>query len=96
MKIEIQEEALKELRNAISWYDEHHQNLGSNFLVEIRKTILSILKNPTLNRIIFNSRREALVKRFPYIIVYSIENENVIVVFAFFHTSRNPKQKLRK
>jgi len=96
MKLEIQEEARQELRDAIAWYEEQQYDLGNQLLQEIRKSIASIIQNPTLNRITFNERREAFVNRFPYKIVYTIENDSVIVLYAFFHSSRNPKEKFRR
>lgn len=96
MKIEIQEEAQQELRDALIWYEEQQYDLGYELLQEIRKSISNILQNPTINKITFNDRREAFVNRFPYKIVYTMENDSIIVVYAFFHSSRNPKEKFRK
>ncbi|MEN9447780.1 MAG: hypothetical protein RJA25_1070 [Bacteroidota bacterium] len=96
MKIEIQEEARQELRDALIWYEEQQYDLGYELLQEIRKSISNILQNPTINKITFNDRREAFVNRFPYKIVYTMENDSIIVVYAFFHSSRNPKEKFRK
>ena len=96
MKIEIQEEARQELRDALIWYEEQQYDLGYELLQEIRKSISNILQNPTINKITFNHRREAFVNRFPYKIVYTMENDSIIVVYAFFHSSRNPKEKFRK
>ena len=96
MKIEIQEEARQELRDALIWYEEQQYDLGYELLEEIRKSICTILQNPTINKITFNDRREAFVNRFPYKIVYTMENDSIIVVYAFFHSSRNPKEKFRK
>jgi plasmid stabilization system protein ParE len=38
--------------------------------------------------------RQAALKRFPYVIVYEIIKAEV-VVFAVFHTRRNPKLKFK-
>jgi len=95
MKLEIQEEARLELREALIWYEEQKTGLASELLFEIRKSISEIINFSTRNKITFNNRREAFVNRFPYKIVYAIEeNDSVICVYAFFHTSRNPKNKI--
>ena len=39
--------------------------------------------------------RQAALKRFPFVIVYEIIKTEV-VVFAVFHTSKNPKGKFLK
>ena len=93
MRIEIQEEARIELREALIWYDEQQDGLAADLLFEIRKSISEIIKYPTRNKITFNERREAFINRFPYKIVYTIENNSIIVIYAFFHSSRNPKIK---
>lgn len=93
MRIEIQEEARIELREALIWYDEQQDGLAADLLFEIRKSISEIVKYPTRNKITFNERREAFVNRFPYKIIYTIENNSIIVIYAFFHSSRNPKIK---
>lgn len=96
MKLEIQEEARQELQDAIRWYEEQQYGLGSDLLQEIRKSIAEIVQHPTLNKITFKERREAFVNRFPFKIVYTIEDNAVIIIYAFFHTSRNPKEKFRR
>jgi len=39
--------------------------------------------------------RKVVVKKFPYIIVFEIEN-NDVVVYAVFHTKQNPVKLKRK
>ncbi|MBI2966516.1 MAG: hypothetical protein HYY40_01715 [Bacteroidetes bacterium] len=43
----------------------------------------------------YKNFREALLKRFPYLIVYEIVKDKT-VIHSFFHTSRNPKKKYKQ
>lgn len=39
-----------------------------------------------------NERRQTTVKEFPFVVIYEVF-DNTIIVFAVFHTSRNPNDK---
>jgi plasmid stabilization system protein ParE len=39
--------------------------------------------------------RQIIVRNFPYVVVFEILN-NEVLVYAVFHTSRNPKKKFKK
>ena len=81
--------AEEDLKNAKKWYDLQLESLGDDFLQEIRKTIFLIQKNPSQFQKVRKQIRRAVVKQFPYSI-YFIVNNQVINVFAVFHSSRNP------
>jgi plasmid stabilization system protein ParE len=94
-KLEIEELAREDLKDAMFWYETQQQNLGMQFLQEVRKTIQLIVKNPKHFRKIAKEYRQTKVNIFPYIIIYELIN-NKIVIFRIFHTSRNPKHKFVK
>ena len=54
-------------------------------------SLASIQRNPTAYAIVHKQMRRALLRRFPYGVIYLIGN-NEIVVLGCFHASRNPKQ----
>ena len=82
--------AEEDLKDAKKWYDLQLEKLGDDFLKEIRKTIFHIQKNPLQFQKVRKQTRRAIVKRFPYSI-YFVVNNQVINVFAIFHSSRSPK-----
>ena len=59
----------------------------------------SVYKKIELNPDFFSKAgkgfRQAVLKQFPYVVVYEIKRTRV-VVYAVFHTSRNPKQKFKR
>lgn len=74
---------------AKNWYKTRQENLDTDFISEIKKTILRITENPFQYPKVKNPIRMAVVERFPFIIFFYL-NEMNINVFAVFHTSRNP------
>jgi plasmid stabilization system protein ParE len=93
--LELLEQAREDLREAMLWYESKQEKLGIRLLKEVRKTLQSVVNNPKQFRKVKKSYRQVLVDTFPYIIIYEIIKEK-IVVYRIFHTSRNPKLRSRK
>lgn len=80
----------------VAWYLEKSIVASENFIKEIEKKVESICEAPFRYRITFKHFREAALKKFPYHVIYSIDEKNkVIYIGAIFHTARNPKKKYR-
>ena len=88
-KLLINPFAEADLIDTKEWYDLQKENLGLEFVNEVKKTIFRIQENPLQFPVIRAKIRKALVKRFPFSIFFYID-ETVINVFAVFHTHRNP------
>jgi plasmid stabilization system protein ParE len=86
----FKEEADQEITESFIWYEKQQLGLGELFLSEIDKGISLILSNPYQYAIRHNNKRAAVIKRFPFLIIYEII-ENEIVIYAVFHSSRDPK-----
>jgi plasmid stabilization system protein ParE len=89
-KLIIKEEAVIEIEDAFIWYEKEKVGLGQEFVVALEENYEKIIANPFLYQIGYKNFRIAVMQRFPYKIVYRID-EDTVVVFAVFHTSRNPK-----
>jgi len=88
-RLEIHPFAELELKETLDWYNLQRENLGNAFLSEVEKLLALIQQNPGLFAQIRKDVRKARLKRFPFIIVYSI-NRDTIEIYPFFHNSRNP------
>ncbi len=89
--------ALFEIRDAASYYEECREGLGRAFLVEIERDTQRLAANPLLYRSIGGGFRRCLVKRFPYGIIYRIDNDTIFIA-AVMHLKREPgywKKRLR-
>ncbi|MBX2916949.1 MAG: type II toxin-antitoxin system RelE/ParE family toxin [Cyclobacteriaceae bacterium] len=96
LKYLLSREAEDDLLDAYDWYEQQRVGLGEEFLESMESARETILKNPETYRIRYKKRiRAFLVNRFPYLILYILENETVNVV-AIFHTSRNPRILIKR
>ena len=81
-------------KEAYNWYEEQKEGLGEEFLKELDSRYDKLQSHPEYFGKIKNNFRQILLKRFPYAVVFEIM-KNEVVVFAVFHTKRNPKLKFR-
>ncbi len=89
--------AEKEYLDSVEWYEDAMIELGQEFVDEIENTINRISTNPLLFPVKKFQLREAVVKKFPFVIVFEVkQKENQVNILTVFHTSRNPKKKLGK
>lgn len=61
-----------EIINAYNFYEDKQKNLGERFLAAMQTSINSIKLNPFIYQRKHKHFREALVKKFPYFLVYEI------------------------
>ena len=87
-------QAENELEDALYFYDLISTKIGDNFLNEINTCIESILLNPESYKLEFDVYRQAVVKKFPFVIIYT-KIDSTILISAIFHTSKNPNKKIR-
>ena len=88
--LEIRPDALTDIESASDWYEEKEPGLGSEYIREMRTSIVSLVEGayhhpiryPRLHVRWFSTRR------FPYRIVYRIDDKRVIVL-AVLHTARH-------
>lgn len=93
-RIIIEDKALNEARDAYDYYEKQQEGLGERFKTELEKGINRLKANPELYRKIKNDIRQKLLYKFPYVIVYEVFDDTIII-YAVFHQKRNPKRKLR-
>jgi plasmid stabilization system protein ParE len=86
----VKEEAIKDLADAFNWHEHQQPGLGIEFLDEVEECYNRISKNPQQYQS-HRDQRVAIMHRFPYKVVYEIENES-IVVYAVYHDKRSPEK----
>jgi plasmid stabilization system protein ParE len=89
MKIKYHSEARKDFFEAAEYYEKQGVGLGDEFIYEVEKVLDIILQQPFSGRKITSTERRFLTNRFPYGIVYSVENE-LIKIFAVMDLRRKP------
>jgi plasmid stabilization system protein ParE len=97
MRYEFHPEARLEYREAAAFYEARRPGLGATFTVEVEAAIERILETPDRWRSIEQDVRRCLTRVFPYAILYTVENDFVLII-AVAHASREPgywKHRLR-
>ena len=90
MQIRFQLEAEAELAEARLWYSLQREGLDRALMHRINQTLSAIVAAPRLYPIAYRNLRRAVVRQFPFAIFYEA-NENEIVVFAVYHSRRDPE-----
>ena len=93
-QIIITNKAIKDVEKAKEWYDNQQEDLGTKFADYIFECIYEISKHPLFYPNKHKFTREKFVKKYPYLIIYSIE-ENILFVLRVFPCKTNPKNKYR-
>lgn len=90
MKIRISKLAQLEIDDAVAWFDAQSQGLGIRFLDDIDRTVRRIVSFPLSCEEISADIRRCLLTRFPYGIVYGVDNDTIVVI-AVAHLHREPR-----
>jgi plasmid stabilization system protein ParE len=86
----IRPEAEAELAEAFDWYERRVPGLGADFLAAVDGALDSLLGNPLQHPVVYKTVRRALLRRFPYQVLFLVEEE-AITVIAVFHGARDPR-----
>ena len=89
MEVRFSSSAKWEVRGAAKYYEEEVEGLGKAFLQELKRGIGEIKKYPLASRIIKANFRRHLLSRFPFGIIYEIQDETIFVA-AVMHLKRKP------
>jgi toxin ParE1/3/4 len=83
------DEAGAEFDEAAAWYEEKKAGLGVDFVARIQEALDRIASMPRVHPVIHENVRRAIAKKFPYIVYYEVEADQIVVV-PVFHSSRDP------
>lgn len=84
-------EAEQDLAGAYAWYEHQRTGLGEEFLSCVDARIEAICRSPEMHEIVHENYRRALIRRFPFAILYEWAGAEV-TVYAVFHTARDPQK----
>ena len=84
-------EALQDVDEAYSWYENCRTGLGEEFLSCVDAYMQAICRTPELYMKVHEEYRRVLVRRFPYAIFYEYTAGKVFV-YSVFHTSQDSEK----
>lgn len=96
MRIEYHPAIETELAEIRDYYNERSQNLGDDFLNEFERHVLRIAAMPTRWMIIRGDTRRALMRRFPYVILFRVVDSSSIRITVIKHERRHPSYGIHR
>lgn len=82
-------EAEEEFLAAIDYYEDREVGLGYDFSAEVFAAIQNIVNYPDAWPVIEEDVRRCLVNRFPFSVIYSIEQGGIFIL-TVMHLRRHP------
>lgn len=95
MNLVVLHDAEREASQAAKWYEAKQVNLGSAFLDELEVAFRAIEADPTSLPFLESNEsatmefRRVLLTKFPYLVIFTIRDEDILVV-AVAHAHRKP------
>ena len=89
--LRFDDEAVEEMDAAAQWYEARRENLGLEFIAEVRQALTSIANAPDTWPVVRAEprARRFVLRRFPYVVIY-LQLDAEIRILAVAHTSREP------
>ncbi len=82
--------ARKYLWEAMDWYNRQSPGLGNELMVEFFDLLTKLRNNPHRFKFVLKPFRRVLLKRFPYMLIFRIdENRKRVVVAVLWHEKRD-------
>ena len=81
--------AEEEMTEASLTYEAASSNLGDDFLDDVQRVIDAVRESPSLGPGVGGKLRRALLHRFPFSLIYSVEPDAILIV-AVAHQRRRP------
>lgn len=89
--VRVSEPASDELTDAVRWYETRRPGLGAELFDAVAATIEGIERQPAIGTAAYPDpqTRRVLVTRFPFQVVYRLDQDEILVV-AIAHLKRRP------
>jgi len=91
VKINYTDRSKEDVETAFKWYEMQRRGLGSEFLDCIEIALRNIVDFPEMYQIAYSHFRVCVIRRFPFSIFYTVEEEE-IVVHSVFDNRQDPEK----
>jgi len=92
VKLRYTDRSKEDVELAFLWYERQRRGLGFEFLDCVEAALQNIIAYPEMYQIRYSSFRSCPIRRFPFSIVYTIE-EHEIVVHSVFDNRQDPERQ---
>lgn len=90
MRIEYHPFVGAELVEIRDYYNEKSNHLGDEFINEFERDVLRIAAMPNRWMVVCGNTRRALMRRFPYMILFRVVADSMIRITVIKHQKRHP------
>ena len=73
-------QAVKEIEEAAEWYEKRAPGLSAEFLRALDATVALVWRNPLQFPAVHKQLRRAMLRRFPYSLIFSISDDEIVVI----------------
>ncbi|MEQ1797593.1 MAG: type II toxin-antitoxin system RelE/ParE family toxin [Lacibacter sp.] len=84
----VRSDVWTDVESAVDWYNHEIKGLGQRFFQSFEQATIQIITNPFHYTFITKNVRRCPVKKFPYSVLYLVE-ENNIHILAVIHRRRS-------
>ncbi|MDD5600015.1 MAG: type II toxin-antitoxin system RelE/ParE family toxin [Victivallaceae bacterium] len=81
--------AFQEFEDAVEYYESCEPELGKEFVLSVQEALRYISEYPQAWPVVRKEIRRYLISRFPYAILYYVDND-LVTVIAIMHSKRQP------
>ncbi len=81
--------------SAATWYDGRQPDLGSDFVVRVRRAVDQLVLDPERRTPVDYGVRYWPVSRFPYVVFYDL-TESEVLLLGVMHTSQDSEKWLSR
>jgi toxin ParE1/3/4 len=92
-RVTVAPRAQKEIEHAIDYYSLYSTSAPGDFIKALQQAYQNLETNPYF-RIYYKNIRGLRIKRFPYVLFFTVNEQNQHVrILSCFHSKRNPGKR---
>ena len=92
MRLCYTERSKSDVTSAFEWYEKQRRGLGFEFLDCIEIALRGIQTFPEICELCYLNFRRCVIRRFPFSIFYTIE-DNKVIIHSVFDNRQDPKKR---
>jgi plasmid stabilization system protein ParE len=91
--VQVRRAAELDIAEAQIWYESQRNGLGAEFHFEVSQIFSRLVETPLIYPAVHRDVRRAIVRRFPYLIWYRVQ-ANEVIVLACTHGKQAPSKAI--
>jgi plasmid stabilization system protein ParE len=80
--------ASEDIEAIYNWYEQRQLGLGDQFMDCLNSCFSALQQIPNAYPVVYKNYRRALVKRFPYAVIYEYYDD-IVLIYSVFHSSQD-------